>query len=113
MNTSFSFKNFDQKEKNSLRDYWKIKELKIAKLLDRIHPDITLEIRAEKFVKKSAYCVSLILIESPKIMVSEDDHTINEALDLAEHKLIERVNKLLKKRVETTRTAMKASPRRG
>lgn len=55
-------------------------------------------IKAEKYAKKSAYQVEFILIlASQKIIASEDDHTISEAVDLALDKLLRQVKKYFSK----------------
>jgi ribosome-associated translation inhibitor RaiA len=100
MKTSFSFKNLSNFEKGFVQEYCLTKE-KIGKLegiVDRINPDETLEVRVEKFVKKSAYKVSLILQRPMNIFVSEDDHTLKEAIDLAKDKMVTRLRKIQSKR---------------
>lgn len=71
---------------------------KIQAIVNRLNMDETLEVRVEKFVKKSAYKVSLILQRPLNLMVSEDDHTLHEAIDLAKDKLLERLRKLSEKK---------------
>jgi len=71
---------------------------KIQGIVNRLNADETLEVRVEKFVKKSAYKVSLILQRPLDLMVSEDDHTLKEAIDLCKDKLLERLKKTWAKR---------------
>ena len=63
MHTNFSFKNLFSTEKAFVEDYFS-KDAKLGKIqaiVNRLNADETLEVRVEKFVKKSAYKVSLIL----------------------------------------------------
>ncbi len=57
-------------------------------------PPHNLEVRAEKFVKKSAFNVTFHL-KTPRgvLMASEDDHTVTEAVDLAKDKLVRQLTK--------------------
>ncbi|MDP3244765.1 MAG: HPF/RaiA family ribosome-associated protein [bacterium] len=94
MNVVYSFKNLSVSEKAFCQNYFDGKLPRVQKIIDRQYPEICLDLRAEKFVKKAAYNVALTLMGSPKIFVSEDDHTLNEAIDLALDKLVERLRKL-------------------
>ena len=100
MQTNFSFKNLFPREKAFVENYFS-KDAKLGKIeamVNRLNPDETLEVRVEKFVKKSAYKVSLILQKPLNLMASEDDHTLQEAIDLAKDKLLERIKKVRAKR---------------
>lgn len=94
MKISYAFKNMSEGEKQGFYDYFDKKIEKITKAADLLYQDPMLDVHAEKFVKNSAYKVSLRFRGSPEVIVSEDDHTITEAIDLAEEKLMERVRKL-------------------
>ncbi|MBI2551780.1 HPF/RaiA family ribosome-associated protein [Candidatus Uhrbacteria bacterium] len=100
MQTNFSFKNCAEREKGFARTYFSndAKLGKIQAIVNRLNPDVALEVRAEKFVKKSAYKISLILGKPMNLFVSEDDHTLQEAIDLAKDKLLERLRKVWAKR---------------
>lgn len=100
MKTNFSFKNLFLTEKEFVENYFSKDEKlgKIQAIVNRLNSDETLEVRVEKFAKKSAYKVSLILQRPLNLMVSEDDHTLQEAIDLAKDKLLERLRKLQAKR---------------
>lgn len=100
MQTNFSCKNLDEREKNFVKQYFSSNSKlgKIQGIVNRLNPDETLEVRVEKFVKKSAYKVSLILGKPLNLFVSEDDHTLAEALDLAKDKILERLKKVWGKR---------------
>ena len=100
MQTNFSFKNCTEKEKGFIRKYFSndAKLGKIQGIVNRLNPDVAFEIRAEKFVKKSAYKVSLILGKPMNLFVSEDDHTLQEAIDLSKDKLLERLKKVWAKK---------------
>ena len=100
MNTNFSFKNLTPSEKALVENYFS-KDAKLGKIqaiVNCLNADETLEVRVEKFVKKSAYKVSLILQRPLLLMVSEDDHTLPEAIDLSRDKLLERLKKIWAKR---------------
>src|SRR3989338_11653914 len=100
MQTNFSFKNITDEEKNIFTKYFSsnAKLGKIQEIVNRLNADETLEVRVEKFAKKSAYKVSLILGKPMNLFVSEDDHTLNEATDLAKDKLLERLRKIWAKK---------------
>jgi len=68
----------------------------LEKLIHRhVEDSASLRVKAEKFATKSAYKITLDL-KLPKrtFLVSEDDHTIVEAIDLAKDKLIAQLKKL-------------------
>lgn len=81
-------------EKKGFYDYFDKKIDKIDKVAARLYSEPMLDVHAEKFVKNSAYKVTFMFRGSPEIIVSEDDHTITEAVDLAEDKLMERARKI-------------------
>jgi ribosomal subunit interface protein len=96
MKISFFFKNFSQTEKGIFESYFSEKLEQINKFLGNYNAAEThLRIKAERFATKSAYNVSLEL-KLPKniLLVSEDDHTINEAIDLAKDKLLAQLKKI-------------------
>ena len=94
MQVSYAFKNMSDAEKQGFYDYFDKKIDKIDKVAMHLYSEPMLDVHAEKFVKNSAYKVSLMFHGSPEVIVSEDDHTINEAIDLAEGKLMERMRKI-------------------
>ena len=98
MKTNFSFKNITIQDKKFIKDYCLAKVSKLREIVDKLNPDGVLEIRVERFVKKSAYKVSIILQKPLDIFVSEDDHTLPEAIDLAKDKMITRLRKVQAKR---------------
>ena len=100
MRTNFSFKNLLPKEKAFVDEYFSksVKLGKIEAIVNRLNADETLDVRVEKFAKKSAYNVSLFLQRPLAVMVSEDDHTLKEAIDLTKDKMLERLKKLWAKR---------------
>ena len=100
MQVNFSFKNLALAEKAFVKAYFSTdaKLGKVQGIVNRLNADETLEVRVEKFVKKSAYKVSLILGKPMNLFVSEDDHTLQEAIDLAKDKLLERLKKVWGKR---------------
>lgn len=109
MNLLYSFKELSSAEKESLRTYSDKKKEKLARFLDRIHPEVTVELRAEKFAKKNAYRVSFALVDNraPRMAASEDDHTIHEAFDLAEAKFVEQIKKFTQRKDSSTRESIK------
>ncbi len=94
MNIAYSFKNLTPSEKSIGQNYFESKVPKLQKSVDNLYSEAYLEVRIEKFVKKSAYNVSLSLKSSPSVFASEDDHTLNEAIDLALDKLMTELRKL-------------------
>ena len=96
MRVNFSFKHLLPEEQAFVRTYFSLdsKLGKIQTIVNRLNPDETLEVRAEKFAKKSAYKVSLLMQRPWNLIVSEDDHTLKEAIDLAKDKMLERLKKL-------------------
>lgn len=98
MKTTFFFKNFSQTEKGIFESYFSEKLEQINKFLGNYDDsEIYLRVKAERFATKSAYKVSFEL-KLPKntLLVSEDDHTINEAIDLAKDKLLAQLKKIKK-----------------
>jgi ribosomal subunit interface protein len=99
MNVSYTYKNLSMIEKKNCENYFETKLPRVKKIVNLLYPEETqLELRAEKFAKKAAYNVSFFLKGSPSIFVSEDDHTLNEAIDLALDKLIEKLRKIREER---------------
>ena len=96
MQVDFFFKNFNEAEKKSLENYFEAKLPQLKKLIERRFKDSALlRVKAEKFNTKSAYKVTLDLkLPKRSFLVSEDDHTIVEAVDLAKDKLIAQLKKL-------------------
>lgn len=95
MQINFSFKNLFDREKIFVEEYLSSNQKldKIQQIVNRLNADASLEVRVEKFVKKSAYKVSFILQKPLNIFVSEDDHTLREAIDLAKDKLLVKLRK--------------------
>lgn len=95
MNIIYSFKNLSPAEKNVCQNYFERKIERVSKIVNRFLKGANLDFRAEKFVKKSAYNVALKLfgIRGANFFVSEDDHTLNEAIDLAVDKLVSELRK--------------------
>lgn len=81
-------------EKKGFYDYFDKKIDKIEKSAQLLYDDPILDVHVEKFVKNSAYKVNFMFHGSPEVIVSEDDHTITEAVDLAGDKLMERMRKI-------------------
>ena len=96
MKVNFTFKNLLPSERDFVQKYFSVdsKLGKIQSIVNRLKPDVTLEMHAEKFARKKAYKVSLLLQKPLNLFVFEDDHTLQEAIDLAKDKLLERLKKL-------------------
>lgn len=96
MQIDFFFKNFTPTEKQSFENYLETKIPQLEKLIERhFHDSASLRVKAEKFSTKSAYKVTFDLkLPKRSFLVSEDDHTIVEAIDLAKDKLISQLKKL-------------------
>lgn len=92
------FKNLEEDEKNYFYSYFEGKKSRIEEWTRGFDQGVArFFVEVEKFPTKSAYKVKFEF-EAPKIylIVSEDDHTINEAVDLAVDKLIRRLRKEIK-----------------
>lgn len=101
MNIQFSFKHVAEKDKKFLQEYISKKEDRLKTLLsDEDYENAFFEIKVEKFAKKEAFKIELFL-KAPhvKLMASEDDHTVNEAFDLALDKLIIQLRKAHDKKI--------------
>lgn len=100
MHVNYSYKNLTEREKSFVSEYFSTnaKLGKIQAIVNRLNPDETLEVRVEKFAKKSAYKVALLLQRPWNIFVAEDDHTLREAIDFAKDKLLERLRKVQAKK---------------
>ena len=96
MKTSFLFKNFTDAEKKLFENYFNEKIGQIEKFLGKYEEDqVFLKVRSERFATKNAYKVSFNLsVPKKSLLVSEDDHTISEAIDLAKDKLMVQLKKL-------------------
>ncbi|MFZ5363954.1 MAG: HPF/RaiA family ribosome-associated protein [Patescibacteria group bacterium] len=96
MKIDYFFKNLDPNEKKWCEEYLETKIPQLEKLIHRNFEDsAALRVKAEKFNTKSAYKVTLDLkLPKQSFLVSEDDHTIVEAIDLAKDKLIAQLKKL-------------------
>jgi len=95
MHIQFSYKFVASKDKKFLEDYIEKKKDRVKTLVSESDYEVArLEIRSEKFAKKEAYKVELFLwTPNLQFRSSEDDHTINEAFDLALDKLIIQIRK--------------------
>jgi len=96
MQIDYFFKNLTQAEKKHCEEYLMTKIPQLEKLIHRNFEDAAaLRVKAEKFNTKSAYEITLDLkLPKRSFLVSEDDHTIVEAIDLAKDKLITQLKKL-------------------
>ena len=73
MRVNYSYKNLSDQEKRFVREYFSsnTKLGKIQAIVNRLNPDETLEVRVEKFVKKSAYKIALILGKPMNLFVAQ------------------------------------------
>lgn len=96
MKIDYFFKNLDANEKKWCEEYVETKIPQLEKLIHRYAKDsAALRIKAEKFSSKSAYKITFDLkLPKQSFLVSEDDHTIVEAIDLAKDKLIAQLKKI-------------------
>lgn len=91
MEITYSFKKVGEFDQHFCRQYMERKAEAIARALPRVRPEATvaLQFRAERFAKKKAFKVTLALhADTHQWMAEEDDHTLQEAIDLAKDKLI-------------------------
>jgi ribosome-associated translation inhibitor RaiA len=96
MQIDYFFKNLTPAEKKWCEEYVETKIPQLEKLIHRHFEEAaSLRIKAEKFNTKSAYKITFDLkLPKQSFLVSEDDHTIAEAIDLAKDKLIAQLKKL-------------------
>lgn len=96
MQIDYFFKNLTDSEKKWCEEYVATKVPQLEKLIHRNFDDsAALRIKAEKFSTNSAYKITFDLkLPKQSFLVSEDDHTIVEAIDLAKDKLISQLKKL-------------------
>jgi ribosome-associated translation inhibitor RaiA len=96
MQIDFFFKNLTPNEKKWCEEYVATKVSQLEKLIhQRVEDSAALRIKAEKFSTNSAYKITFDLkLPKQSFLVSEDDHTIVEAIDLAKDKLIAQLKKL-------------------
>jgi ribosome-associated translation inhibitor RaiA len=96
MQIDYFFKNLTPSEKKWCEEYVATKVPQLEKLIHRhVEDSASLRVKAEKFSTKSAYKITFDLkLPKQSFLVSEDDHTIVEAIDLAKDKLIAQLKKL-------------------
>ena len=96
MQIDYFFKNLTPSEKKWCEEYVATKIPQLEKLIHRhVEDSASLRVKAEKFSTKSAYKITFDLkLPKQSFLVSEDDHTIAEAVDLAKDKLIAQLKKL-------------------
>lgn len=95
MTINYSFKNFTAEEKQKFEEYFATKISHIEEAIKDFTGAGKLQVRVEKFATKKAYKLSLNLgMPDINIFVSEDDHTINEVIDLTKDKLVAQVRKI-------------------
>ncbi|MDO8598764.1 MAG: HPF/RaiA family ribosome-associated protein [bacterium] len=96
MQITYSFKKVGEFDQHFCRQYIEKKVEAVERALPKLRPDATvaLQFRAERFAKKKAFKVTLSLHAGPhQWMAEEDDHTLQEAIDLAKDKLILQMRK--------------------
>lgn len=88
------FKNCEDQEKEQFRTYFD-KKLEHLEALFATVGVREIDLTLERFVKKSAYKVTMhAQTDHGSFMASEDDHTIAEALDFAKDKLAEQLRRV-------------------
>lgn len=93
MTINHFFKLCTDEEKGQFRRYFEEKLPHLQTVLAEAEA-YQLDVTVERFVKKSAYKVTLLTrTKVGEFMASEDDHTIAEALDFAKDKLVAQVRK--------------------
>ena len=97
MNIQPRYKNISESEKNQFNAYFLEKQGKIENLLQKINGEAALAklfIELEKFASKAAYKLKIEFeVPGHYIVVSEDDHSITEVVDLALDKFMTRFKK--------------------
>ena len=96
MQIAYSFKKVGEFDQHFCRQYVERKVEAVERALPKLKPDaeVALTFRAERFAKKKAFKVTLALrAGGHQWMAEEDDHTLQEAIDLAKDKLILQMRK--------------------
>lgn len=96
MQITYSFKKIGEFDQHFCRQYVDRKVEAVERALPKLRPDadVVLTFRAERFAKKKAFKVTLALrAGTHEWMAEEDDHTLQEAIDLAKDKLILQMRK--------------------
>lgn len=96
MQIAYSFKKLSEFDQHFCRQYIERKVEAVERAIPHLRPDATiaLQFRAERFAKKKAFKVTLALnAGGSHWMAEEDDHTLQEAIDLAKDKLILQMRK--------------------
>ena len=102
MQVNIFAKHLTDFEKELFEEYLDKKLPHFEKFLTHFDPDmVKLNVTAEKFAKKEAYKVEIIM-ELPKasskpLYASEDSHDLRKAIDLAKDKLVEQIKKAVEK----------------
>lgn len=89
MNIQFTIKNLSDKEKVFFEDYATKRVQSLDKWVSHFPNDgVIMDIHIEKFATKEAYMVKMNLsLPGKTFNASEDDHTIEEAVDKTKDKL--------------------------
>ncbi len=97
MNIQPRYKNISESEKKQFNAYFADKQGKIEDLLQKINGEAEsakLFLELEKFATKAAYKLKIEFeVPGHYIVVSEDDHSITEVVDLALDKFMIRFKK--------------------
>lgn len=93
MKVNYYFKNLNPKEKANLKSLVQGKIDQLSRVVKET-PETALEVKGEKTAKKSAYIIEFVFRHNGKRFVSkEDDHTIQEAVDISLSGLIMQIRK--------------------
>ena len=98
MRFSYFFKHLSDIQKKFIKEYVEKKALQSERLLN--DAEYLVEVKAEQFATKHAYRIEFI-VHAPGVryIASEDDHTLQEAVDLAWEKILHQVRKAHSKKL--------------
>ena len=98
MRFSYFFKHLSGAQKEFIKEYVEKKALQSVRLLG--DAEYLVEVKAEQFATKHAYRIEFIA-SAPHVrfIASEDDHTLQEAIDLAWEKILHQARKAHSKKL--------------
>lgn len=99
MKFSFFFKHLSDAQKSFIKEYIEKKALQFGRLLN--NAEYLVEVKAEQFATKHAYRIEFIVHAlGVRYIASEDDHTLQEAIDLAWEKILHQARRTHSKKLQ-------------
>jgi ribosomal subunit interface protein len=95
MKLQFYYKGLEISEKREVSEYTESKLGQLHKFLGSLpENEVRLEVKVEKFARKAAYAVEFLLrLPGENFVASEDDHTLNEAIDFTLAKMMKQLRR--------------------